>query len=199
MFAQYGSREIGTMGQECRRKDGYHYAQDVALMEVLDEKDEPTEHGNLVITYFGNQVVPLIRYLTGDAASIDTRPCECGLPYERVRNIDGRIASMIQLKDGRCLTSLILPHVFKDYIWIHEFQVEQRAPGSLVIRIQRSDTGFTAESFTKLQATVVSLWGSNMELEWRYNVPFLQVPTGKHVQFISTFSTAEASGEQCAS
>jgi phenylacetate-CoA ligase len=186
MISQYGSREIGALAQECRRRDGYHCPQDVAFFETLDSRGAPALQGNLTVTYFANRVVPLIRYSTGDAASIDPSPCACGLPYVRVRNLEGRIASLILMADGKSMTSLLLPHILKDYDWIEEYQAEQPVRGKLIIRIRRNDARFSQESLVRLKEKFGQLAGPGLEVQWRFGEPFLQVPAGKHVCFIST-------------
>ena len=36
--------------------------------------------------------MPLVRYRTGDAAYLVSRPCACGSPYSRLGSIAGRFA-----------------------------------------------------------------------------------------------------------
>ncbi len=136
LYFQYGTRETGTFAQECRKQNGYHYAQDAVLCEVLDDNDNPCEFGNLAITWFANKVVPLIRYKIGDSAAIVTENCECGLPYHRIDRIEGRISSMIITPDHRRITSMIFPHLLKDFEWIMEYQAEQCSKDHIIVRIR---------------------------------------------------------------
>lgn len=188
VYSQYGSREVGAMGQECGEQKGYHYSEDTSLFEVLDDAGKPAEYGNLTITFFPNRVVPLIRYSIGDGGSLDTSPCPCGLPFVRIRSIGGRLASGIVLRNGRKVTSLTLPHVLKDYPWIREYQAEQNVVNQLIIRVRRDDSCFSQESLNRLSKTLRELIGPEIEIDWQFNVPFVQVPTGKHVSFLSNLS-----------
>jgi phenylacetate-CoA ligase len=185
VYSQYGCREVGAMGQECKEQKGYHYAQDTSLFEVLDDEGRLADYGNLTVTYFPNKVVPLIRYMTGDAGSLDLSPCPCGLPFARIRSIDGRVSSNIVLRDGRKVTTIILPHVLKDYPWIREFQAEQSVVDKLTIRVRRDDSCFSEESLNRVSKTLRDLLGPEIEIDWQFNVPFVQVLTGKHVSFLS--------------
>jgi phenylacetate-CoA ligase len=185
VYFQYGTRELGTFAQECTEKAGYHYAQDLAYCEVIDDAGIDVEHGHLAITYFGNRVVPLIRYKGGDGASMELSVCACGRPYQRLRSIDGRIAAMIRTPDQRAITSLVFPHIFKDYAWIREFQVEQTGTNRLVVRVRRNDGAFSASSLTELEAKIHGLIGHDNRLEWDFDSSFIEVPSGKHVYFIS--------------
>ena len=185
VYFQYGCRELGALGQECREQAGYHYPQDVCYCEVLDDRGEPADQGHLTITHLGNRVVPLIRYQIGDGASLDNSPCHCGLPHLRLKSIDGRISSMITTPGGQLLTSMIFPHVFKDYPWILEFQVEQTYVNRLEVRVKRDAPMFSETSRQELEAKVLGLLGRDMAISWRFDEPFVPVPTGKHVYFVS--------------
>ena len=147
------------------------------------------DYGNLTVTYFDNLVTPLIRYQIGDGVSINNESCECGLPYDRFRVIDGRLSSMVLLPCGEEITSNMFPHVFKDYEWIERFQVEQTSAQTLIIRVKRREERFSEDSFRDLNSKLSDILGMEMELEWRYNVPFLDVPTGKHIYFINSMDT----------
>ena len=81
-------------------------------IELLDENYLPAkegEVGEVTITTFGVEGMPLIRYKTGDMASIFTGPCECGRTSLRLGPIIGRKQQMIKLKG----TSLYPPGIFE--------------------------------------------------------------------------------------
>lgn len=185
IYFQYGCRELGTFAQECEEQSGYHYAQDMAYCEVTDESGAEVERGHLTITYFGNRVVPLIRYQIGDGATLEDAPCKCGRPYRRLKSIDGRISSMIRTPDNRSITSMIFPHLFKDYVWIQEYQVEQKGLDRLIIRIRRNEAQFSVSSLQDLEAKLRGLIGDDIRFDWDFETAFLDVPSGKHVYFIS--------------
>lgn len=186
VYFQYGNRELGTFAQECKEQKGYHYAQDHYYCEVLDDDDNDADYGKLTITYFDNRVTPLIRYQIGDGASLDAEPCKCGLPYHRLGVIDGRLTSMILLPSGQKITSNIFPHIFKDYSWVGEFQIEQTTQEKLIIRVRKKKEKFTDSSFKEINEKIEDLLGKDMTLEWKYDAPFLPVPTGKHIYFIDS-------------
>ena len=184
VYFQYGCRELGTFAHECTFQTGYHYAQDQFYCETLDDQRQPADYGHLTITYMGNRVVPLIRYQIGDGAALDESPCTCGLPWHRLIVIDGRLSSMVVLPDGSQVTSMVFPHLLKDYPWISEFQVEQLAPNHIRIRIHTKRSSYSHESKDLVTRKLQDLLG-NVDIEWILDGPFISVPTGKHVYFIS--------------
>ena len=71
--------------------------------EILDERGRPLppgDAGELVVTTFGVEAMPLVRYRTGDVSFIETGPCPCGRTTPRLGPILGRRTQMIKLKGG---------------------------------------------------------------------------------------------------
>ena len=92
----YGMTETGYGGGvECPAHDGYHLRELDIFFEIVDiESGMPLpdgEAGELVITTLAREAMPLIRYRTGDAASMLPGPCRCGSPLRRLSAIRGRI------------------------------------------------------------------------------------------------------------
>jgi phenylacetate-CoA ligase len=98
----YGLSEIVGPGvaAECpEARDGLHVQEDHFLVEVIDpESGEPLpdgEEGELVFTTLTKEAMPLLRYRTGDIASLNREPCPCGRPYARMSAIRGRRDDML--------------------------------------------------------------------------------------------------------
>jgi phenylacetate-CoA ligase len=91
IFINYGMSEIGGCpALQCRhlaRREGkplFHCRVDDCYFEIIDpetKEDVPFgEEGELVLTSFRSKATPLVRYLTGDAASFRENDCPCGAP-----------------------------------------------------------------------------------------------------------------------
>jgi phenylacetate-CoA ligase len=185
LYVQYGCNEVGMVGQECREQAGCHYAQDDMVIEALDESGRPASSGNLTFTYFVNRVIPLVRYQIGDTVTLATDPCPCGLPYDRLQNIDGRLAQMVALPNGRAVPGTIFGMVMREYPWVWEFQAEQVAADHIIMRVTRRANAWNKESHRAACKRIAELLSSEMKVEWRFEEPFLPVPSGKHLSFIS--------------
>lgn len=100
----YGLSELCGPGvsYECLHKNGMHIAEDHFLVEVLDaETDEPAadgEVGELVFTALTREAVPLIRYRTGDLASVRRDRCPCGRTLARMSKVVGRTDDMLSVR-----------------------------------------------------------------------------------------------------
>jgi phenylacetate-CoA ligase len=98
----YGLSEMCGPGvaTECLEvRDGLHVNEDHFLVEVVDPSSgsvlpEGTE-GELVFTTLTKEAMPLLRYRTGDIASLVRGPCACGRTLARLRGLRGRRDDML--------------------------------------------------------------------------------------------------------
>jgi phenylacetate-CoA ligase len=101
----YGLSEIVGPGvaSECIEvRVGMHLQEDHFLTEVVDpESGEPRpagQEGELVFTTLTKEGLPLIRYRTGDIASIDLAACACGRTSARMSRVRGRHDDMLIIR-----------------------------------------------------------------------------------------------------
>ncbi|HEY0481088.1 MAG TPA: phenylacetate--CoA ligase [Kofleriaceae bacterium] len=101
----YGLSEIVGPGvsAECREaRDGSHVQEDHFLPEVIDpdtgEVLPADREGELVFTPITKEALPLLRYRTGDIASLDRAPCVCGRTTVRMSRIRGRRDDMLIIR-----------------------------------------------------------------------------------------------------
>jgi phenylacetate-CoA ligase len=98
----YGLSEMCGPGvaTECLEvRDGLHVHEDHFIVEVVDPEsgvplDEGAE-GELVFTTLVKEAMPMLRYRTGDIASVSFEPCRCGRTTARIRGLRGRRDDMI--------------------------------------------------------------------------------------------------------
>src|SRR5262249_35891634 len=101
----YGLSEVMGRGvsAECvEGRDGAHVNEDHFLVEVVDpQSGQPLpddEVGELVFTTLTKQALPLLRYRTGDLASLTREPCACGRTFARMSRIVGRTDDMLIIR-----------------------------------------------------------------------------------------------------
>ena len=93
LYATYSSTEMSTTFPECQYACGGHHHPELIIVEIIGEDDKPVsegEVGEVVITTLGVEGMPLLRFRTGDMASIHTEPCRCGRHSFRISPIVGR-------------------------------------------------------------------------------------------------------------
>ncbi|WP_409305863.1 phenylacetate--CoA ligase family protein [Peribacillus sp. SCS-155] len=101
----YGLSEVIGPGVavECHEaQDGLHVAEDHFIIEVINpvtKKPLPEgEEGELVFTSIKKEAFPIIRYRTGDIASITRNKCSCGRTTARMSRIKGRMDDMLIIR-----------------------------------------------------------------------------------------------------
>ena len=89
VYFHYGLTETGLAGGvDCCAHQGYHLRACDLYAEILDPDDDG--FGELAVTTFGREAMPLIRYRTGDIARISTQPCPGGGVLPRLETIRGQ-------------------------------------------------------------------------------------------------------------
>ncbi|HEU5031250.1 MAG TPA: phenylacetate--CoA ligase [Spirillospora sp.] len=100
----YGLSEVIGPGvaTECLQQDGLHVNEDHFIVEAVDPSTgEPVEDGTpgeLVFTTPTKQALPLLRYRTGDIASLTRGECPCGRTLVRMSKVVGRADDMIVVR-----------------------------------------------------------------------------------------------------
>jgi phenylacetate-CoA ligase len=108
-YDNYGLTEVMGPGVafECEEKAGLHVNEDNFIVELIDSKThmpvQPGDEGELVFTTIAKEGFPLIRYRTGDLATLTDEPCRCGRTLARMSRIRGRIDDLIILGDVKVM------------------------------------------------------------------------------------------------
>lgn len=101
LYSTYASTEMATAFTECEAGQGGHLLPELIHVELLDDQNQPVadgEVGEVTITPFGIEGMPLLRYKTGDLARLHTETCSCGRNTSRLGPVEGRKGQMIKWK-----------------------------------------------------------------------------------------------------
>ncbi|HEV2440607.1 MAG TPA: phenylacetate--CoA ligase [bacterium] len=98
----YGLSEVigpGVSNECVEAQRGSHVFEDHFLVEAVDPSSgEPVrlgEVGELVFSTLTKEALPVVRYRTGDLASLDAAPCVCGRTHVRMSLVVGRTDDML--------------------------------------------------------------------------------------------------------
>ncbi|MGH2739647.1 MAG: phenylacetate--CoA ligase family protein [Actinomycetota bacterium] len=99
----YGSSEAGTIAWQCPAEGSYHINADTVLVEIMDGDDgvKKGDEGEVIISTLWNETTPIVRYRTGDGASLSPEPCPCGIPLPVMSQVQGRRMDWVRHHDGR--------------------------------------------------------------------------------------------------
>ena len=139
VFTHYGMTETGfACAVQCDAGEGHHLRHGELLVEVVDpvtgRQAAPGEAGEVVITTFAHEAMPLIRYRTGDRASMILSPCPCGGLLPRLGRVQGRLSGLIALGQGRTLTVQGLDELLYSLPQVRNYRAEldrKRSPSRL--------------------------------------------------------------------
>ncbi|WP_057912599.1 phenylacetate--CoA ligase family protein [Peribacillus muralis] len=134
----YGLSEIMGPGVaiECHEaQNGLHIAEDHFLVEVINpntlERVEDGEDGELVFTSLTKEALPIIRYRTGDIASITREPCTCGRTTTRMTRVKGRTDDMIIVRGVNVFPSEIERVLFQMEGIVPHYQIHRVKKGQM--------------------------------------------------------------------
>src|SRR5690606_14991289 len=140
------------------------------VFEVLDENDQPTNSGRLVVTSFTTEGTPLIRYDIGDSITLEdsTKICTCGNNNPLVKEILGRIDDYVYSPENGKINLGNVSNTLKDTKGIVRFQAVQNDLNEIVI--------FTVVDHTIYNATIekkfIHNWkdriGDSMKISIKY-------------------------------
>ena len=127
--------------------------EDHVLVEVIDpdsgERVPDGTDGELVFTTLTKEALPLLRYRTGDIASVTREPCVCGRTFARMSAVRGRRDDMLIVR-GVNLYPSQLEHVLvgQDGVAPHYQLVVERpeALDEVTIRCEPAEAGADREA-----------------------------------------------------
>jgi phenylacetate-coenzyme A ligase PaaK-like adenylate-forming protein len=145
----YGLSEVIGPGvaTECLERDGLHVNEDFFLVEAVDAEGLPVPEGTpgeLVFTT-PREAMPLLRYRTGDVASLSYAPCACGRTLVRMSKVLGRRDDMLVIRGvnvfPREIEAVLLRHASPHY----QVVVDRRAAmPRLIVACEEADAGLEA-------------------------------------------------------
>jgi phenylacetate-CoA ligase len=163
----YGLSEVigpGVSNECVEAQQGSHVFEDHFLVEVVDPRSgeplPPGQVGELVFTTLTKEALPVIRYRTGDLASLDPSPCRCGRTLARMSLVLGRTDDMLIIRGINVFPSQVESVVVQFPELSPHYQLRitrERTLDDLEVRIEvdpSRDEGAAADGGAALEARV---------------------------------------------
>ncbi len=174
MYNQYASSEGAPFIFECEAGN-LHLELQSGVFEVLDENDQPTRCGRLVVTSFTTEGTPLIRYDIGDSVTLEDEKitCTCGNHNPLVREILGRIDDYVYSPENGKINLGNVSNTLKDIKGIVRFQAIQDSLDTLDILVVKDDKVYNDVNERKFFKNWRDRVGNSMILNIKYveNIP----------------------------
>lgn len=102
VFTHYGMTETAYgCAVECEALSGYHYRENQLYLEIVNpltgEVLKDGNWGEIVVTTFNREAMPLIRYRTGDWGAFKREKCKCSTFLKTLERSRGRINNIINV------------------------------------------------------------------------------------------------------
>ncbi len=126
VYSTYASTEIASTFCDCLERSGGHSHPELAYVEILDTNGDPVPDGTigeLVITPFGVEGLPLLRYKTGDLTFKIPGECACGRHSMRIGPILSRKSQLLKFK-GTTLYPMTITNVLDSMPEVVDYIIE---------------------------------------------------------------------------
>src|SRR5262249_42777435 len=141
LMASSGLEALPLLGSACDERRGAHLAEDLAIVEVIDEATGRAcghgERGNLVVTVLEKDNF-LVRYDLEDVVRLNTTPCSCGETHRRLF-YEGRVRDVTPVGTAKILpidVALVLYEFPEVSTPSAEFQIVRPPVPSAVLRVR---------------------------------------------------------------
>ena len=170
VFNLYGSTETGHLLMENERgemKPSY----DTAFLELVEEDSRGV--GDLIVTAFSNDYMPLLRYRIGDLAERRARP------YGTDFIIHGRARSALLSSSGERVTTWDVDQCFTEADGIAHYELRQDERGDAMLRFVPEGSGLTKKTMTDITTQLRALLSTDREISTQPMDVLLPSPSGK--------------------
>jgi phenylacetate-CoA ligase len=180
IFNIYASVEFGHLAFECNEHRGYHTITDTAVIEILKNGEDvgPGEKGEVVVTGFHNEAMPLIRYKLGDIAIPSENKCPCGRGFPLISSIEGREDDFLILPSGKKISPRMI-NLLEFLTGIVAYKIIQESPSRIVVKVVKNED-FCDSTIREIQKVIRSgCSGESVDVEVELVERIPQERTGK--------------------
>ncbi len=140
-FNIYAATECGVLAAECPLHQGLHLFEDLVILEIVDDKNQPVPPGTYgaraLLTTLFRHIQPLIRYELSDSICRSVQQtCTCGRPFLLLKGIQGRSSDLLSFSTSSGEQVKVDPHLLSqimDRLSVHEWQIVQMREGLRII------------------------------------------------------------------
>jgi len=184
----YGLKEAGLIGHECTHQT-MHTMDEQIILETIDPVSlEPTTgEGELVVTSLISNVMPIIRYRTGDVVTLSDKKCECGLSLNSIKISGGRIADFLVNKNGTWIAGYSFIYICRTVPGVVKFQVRQEEIGKVKVLLA-VDEHFPPDGKEQVKEKMRKRLKSDDEIMVEIVDDIKPAPSGKYRPVVSKVS-----------
>ncbi len=180
----YSLNETGPVAYSCPADlSQFHILPHDLFVEILDYEGKQLPEGDsgaIAVTGGRNPYLPLLRYLTGDNASISYTKCSCGEITPALRGLQGREMVLYRTPSGKTVNSIDIAGITRGYP-VYFFKFTQRKDFRCSLSLSAgSDLSQNREN--ELKTKITRLFSNEIEIIIDRD---LNNGDGKNVPFVS--------------
>ena len=184
LFEFYGLTEMGIVGSECPRHEGFHLAEDTSIVEFV-----PIANGTggkrMVMTNLELMSMPFIRYETNDIGLPGNgHRCSCGRGLSMLKQVEGRIVDCIKLRDGRLVSPYRITCALEKLPGVMRYQVVQDDYERFIVKVVTTPKANESLN-TRIVETMQSVLGEEIQVPVA-RADSLEPPLGKKFRVIES-------------
>jgi len=185
---RYSNEEVGLIAQQENYNGEYHLNKFGIVTEVLDantlEPSKTGELGKVVVTDLNNDLIPVVRYDTGDLAIAGEY---IGNQLQTLQRIEGRTAEKIMNTIGVPISSLALgPTIYKPLAqggYLVQFQLAQTALATYELRIKLAKQPISNSVLEKIEINLREKLGREAKIIIKLVDEIKAQPSGKRPMY----------------
>ena len=180
LMGRYACTEMGILAHQCPEGGMYHINAAHYVVELLAvDSDNPVnvgETGRVIVTDLHSRAMPLVRYDTGDLATL-AGSCTCGRPGLTLSAIDGRMMETIFDTSGRRVVPqrLLVAIPGGNAVFRHQFVQLGASDYAVNLMLAKEDQFDETAARHKL----VSILGEDALIDFRIVKDIPRLPSGK--------------------
>lgn len=184
IVSRYSNEENGMIAQDCDEFHEYHINRANYIVEILkfdsDEKVKEGEIGRIVVTDLFNYAMPMIRYDTGDIASmVNKSQCEENIPI--LNNLEGRKLDMLYNTSGKRLSFFAIDEIFYDLSYVVQYQLIQKTQKDFTVNLVCTDKSIVEKEKVILRLKDTFGEDANIELIYLEGIPVMNSGKFKYI------------------
>ena len=168
--SSYGSTEAGHVFMECEQGTMHQNVETCRVDMVAipgfeeDRAETPGALGRIVVTTFGNEWFPLLRFEIGDVGRVASAPCRCGRTTGlSLSSIEGRLTSLCIDSEGAPVTHGRIDRALWQVEGLEEYRLDQESPLQVTCRVI-AEPGKGRKAASGAREVLAAVFGPKVEL-----------------------------------
>lgn len=193
VFDVYSLSELDIVAQECRFHRYFHLNSESFIMEVVDDNGKAVragKEGRILVTCLDNEIMPFVRYDTGDFGVIMDDNCQCGELTVRFKLRSQRLFPQTWTMNGQKIVPAMFYELFQDLsMYVGYYQIARLTENEIEIRLTPGSK-FDSRARDIIEERIAKILKLDIKFSIKTMDRILPVSSGKRKDFIDESSTA---------